>query len=102
MPAKRRDPLPPDDAQALLFPEPASTVSAMAGWSGPLTPLAPEITIDSSAEMPEPSVAAVLRRLQELGIIPAAGIGLSTGPGNQHELATAEMMLREWAFTYEI
>ncbi|HLY30465.1 MAG TPA: DNA-processing protein DprA [Ktedonobacterales bacterium] len=42
MPAKRRDPLPPDDAQALLFPEPASTVSAMAGWSGPLTPLAPE------------------------------------------------------------
>jgi len=65
-------------------------------------PLAPEVTIDSSAEMPELSVVAVLRRLEELGIIPAGGIGLSTVPGNQLELATAEMMLREWAFTYEI
>jgi adenylyl-sulfate kinase len=65
-------------------------------------PLAPEVTIDSSAEMPELSVAVVLRRLEELGIIPAGDTRLSTVPGNQLELATAEMMLREWAFTYEI
>lgn len=65
-------------------------------------PLAPEVTIDSSAEMPELSVAVVLRRLEELGIIPAGGIELSTVQGNPLELATAEMMLREWAFNYEI
>ncbi len=44
-------------------------------------PLAPEMTIDSSSEMPEPCVEKILCRLAEMGIIPAAGAELSTAQG---------------------
>lgn len=40
-------------------------------------PLAPEIAIDSSSDLPEPSVEIILRRLEELGILRAAGIAIA-------------------------
>jgi adenylylsulfate kinase-like enzyme len=44
-------------------------------------PLAPEVTIDSSSDLPEPSVEIILDRLEELGMLPGTGIGLPTAQG---------------------
>jgi adenylyl-sulfate kinase len=49
-------------------------------------PLAPEMTIDSSSELPEPSAERILCRLVELGIIPATGTGLSTVQGKTNSI----------------
>ena len=49
-------------------------------------PLAPEVTIDSSSELPEPSVERILCRLAELGIIPVTGTGLSTAQGRTNSI----------------
>lgn len=43
-------------------------------------PLAPEVTIDSSCDSLESSVDMILRRLEELGIMREAAVGLRTGP----------------------
>jgi adenylyl-sulfate kinase len=51
-------------------------------------PLAPEITIDSSSEPPESSVAIILRRLEELGIIPDTAVGLPTSQGEVKSIST--------------
>lgn len=47
-------------------------------------PLAPEVTIDSSLDQPEPSVERILCRLEELGIVPVKGIGLSLAQGKRN------------------
>jgi len=67
------------------------------------TPLKPEVTIDSSREMPELSVAVVLRRLEELGFIPPTGAGISSGQGlGELEDSSTEMMRSEGALTFDI
>ncbi len=47
-------------------------------------PLAPEVTIDSSLDQLEPSVERILCRLEELGIVPVKGIGLSLAQGKRN------------------
>ena len=49
-------------------------------------PLAPEVTIDSSSELPEPSAERILCRLVELGIIPLTGTGLLTTQGKTNSI----------------
>jgi hypothetical protein len=53
-------------------------------------PLAPELIIDSSSDLPEPSVEMILRRLEELGIVPAAVVALAPVPTH------GELHLSSW------
>ena len=46
-------------------------------------PVAPEVTIDSSLNLPEPSVEIILRRLEELGILPRDGSRALNGPSKR-------------------
>ncbi|WP_321475026.1 adenylyl-sulfate kinase [uncultured Paludibaculum sp.] len=58
------------DVKGLYKKALAGEIPHFTGISDPYEPpLAPDVTIDSSAQTPEEGVSAVLRRLEELGII---------------------------------
>jgi adenylyl-sulfate kinase len=62
------------DVKGLYKKALAGEISQFSGISDPYeAPISPEVTIDSSSDSPESSVTRILRRLQELDIIPAAG-----------------------------
>lgn len=47
-------------------------------------PLSPEVTIDSSSDLLDSSVAMILRRLEELGVIPKTTLGASTAQATMY------------------
>lgn len=66
------------DVKGLYKKALAGEIAQFSGISDPYEPpISPEVTIDSSTDSLESSLAAILHRLMELGIIPAAGVGTS-------------------------
>jgi adenylyl-sulfate kinase len=65
------------DVKGLYKKALAGEIKQFTGISDPYeSPIAPELTIDSSSESIESSVTKILRRLEELDIVPAAAIGV--------------------------
>jgi len=72
------------DVKGLYKKALAGEISRFTGISDPYEPpLSPEVTIDSSSDSLESSVATILQRLGELGLIPTTAIGR---PGPQGEV----------------
>ena len=67
------------DVKGLYKKALAGEIAQFSGISDPYeAPISPEVTIDSSTDSLESSVAVILHRLIELGIIAAAGVGTSS------------------------
>jgi adenylyl-sulfate kinase len=67
------------DVKGLYKKALAGEIAQFSGISDPYEPpVSPEVTIDSSTDSLESSLAVILRRLAELGIISAAGVGTAT------------------------
>jgi adenylyl-sulfate kinase len=65
------------DVKGLYKKALAGEIKQFTGISDPYeSPVAPEVTIDSSSETIESSVTKILRRLEELEIVPPAAIGV--------------------------
>ena len=65
------------DVKGLYKKALAGEIKQFTGISDPYeSPIAPEVTIDSSSETIESSVTKILRRLEELQIVPPAAIGV--------------------------
>ena len=71
------------DVKGLYKKALSGEITQFSGISDPYEPpISPEVTIDSSSDSLESSVAIVLRRLEELGIIPVTGVGTPNGSTN--------------------
>jgi len=65
------------DVKGLYKKALAGEIKQFTGISDPYeSPIAPELTIDSSSESIESAVARILRHLEELEIVPPAAIGV--------------------------
>jgi len=77
------------DVKGLYKKALAGEIKQFTGISDPYeSPVAPELTIDSSSESIESSVARILSRLAELKIIPQAAVELSSAEPQVKSIAT--------------
>ncbi|MGA8732193.1 MAG: adenylyl-sulfate kinase [Terracidiphilus sp.] len=75
------------DVKGLYKKALAGEIEKFTGISDPYEPpIAPEVTIDSSADSLEASVAIILRRLEEFDIISGTGAGVSAVPATIHSI----------------